>query len=99
MGDAMSTFLASTIFGGSIVVTLLLICLAVLLYILPVVIAWKRQHPHFLWILLLDLFLGWTTIGWLVALFWSFLDVVDKDTGIKITLQSRTKKPETKADE
>lgn len=47
--------------------------LAVLLgfYFLPTIIAVMRGHRQTVPILLLNLFLGWTLIGWVVALVWS----------------------------
>jgi hypothetical protein len=47
-----------------------LICL--ILYFLPALIALLRSHQNFVPILLLNLFLGWTVLGWIVALVWSF---------------------------
>jgi hypothetical protein len=43
-----------------------------LLYFLPTVIAANRGH-HVTGILLLNLFLGWTGIGWIVMLLWALL--------------------------
>jgi hypothetical protein len=42
-----------------------------LLYFLPTVIALSRGHLSALAIFLLDLFLGWTVLGWLIAFIWS----------------------------
>ncbi|MBA1217275.1 superinfection immunity protein [Pseudomonas fulva] len=44
---------------------------AALIYFTPAVIAWIRRHPNRVSIFLLNLMLGWTFIGWLVALIWS----------------------------
>lgn len=44
-----------------------LICL----YFLPWIVAHNRQHPAVDGILILDLFLGWTVIGWVIALAWA----------------------------
>ena len=41
------------------------------LFVIPILIA--RKKKHFLAILLLDIFLGWTGIGWLAALIWAIL--------------------------
>ena len=38
----------------------------------PAVIAAMRGHPNAAPIFLVVLFFGWTTIGWLIALVWSF---------------------------
>jgi hypothetical protein len=45
------------------------ICLA--FYLLPSIIAKHRSHLNFIPILLLNLFLGWSVIGWIAALIWS----------------------------
>ena len=41
------------------------------LYFLPSIIALARQKRDLLSIVLLNLFLGWTAIGWIVALIWA----------------------------
>ncbi len=40
-------------------------------YLLPGIFASARGHPHRLFIWLVTLFLGWTGIGWLVAMIWA----------------------------
>lgn len=47
--------------------------LAVLLvlYLIPSVIAYRRWHRNFKPIFVLNIFLGWTFLGWLVCLVWS----------------------------
>jgi ABC-type transport system involved in cytochrome c biogenesis permease component len=40
-------------------------------YFLPAFIAFLRAHQQATPILLLNLFLGWTVIGWVCALVWS----------------------------
>jgi hypothetical protein len=49
----------------------LILIFLVALYFLPTIIAAFREHSQFLPILLLDVFLGWTLVGWVVALVWS----------------------------
>jgi hypothetical protein len=44
-------------------------------YFLPAIIAFGRQHQHRVPILLTNLFLGWTLIGWVAALVWSAMPV------------------------
>lgn len=46
-----------------------LVFLAVLLYFLPAIIAHNKRD--FTAILLVNLFFGWTVIGWIVALIWA----------------------------
>jgi RsiW-degrading membrane proteinase PrsW (M82 family) len=48
--------------------TLLIIVLAILLYFLPYFIARYRHHHNTNSILVLNLFLGWSLIGWVIAL-------------------------------
>lgn len=44
-----------------------------LFYILPGAIATTRKHPNSMAIWLVNIFLGWSIIGWVVALVWSVL--------------------------
>lgn len=39
----------------------------ILLYFLPTIIAWGRHHQLGM-VAVIDIFLGWTVIGWVVAL-------------------------------
>jgi hypothetical protein len=44
---------------------------AFIFYIIPSIVAWKRQH-YYKWVIIaLNLFFGTTGIGWLVALVWA----------------------------
>jgi hypothetical protein len=40
-------------------------------YFLPSIIAGVRSHRNLAAILILNLFLGWTFIGWVVSLIWA----------------------------
>ncbi|HWZ77769.1 MAG TPA: superinfection immunity protein [Candidatus Sulfotelmatobacter sp.] len=42
-----------------------------LMYFLPAIIALARSKRDLLAIFLLNLFLGWSVIGWIVALVWA----------------------------
>ena len=44
------------------------------LHFLPTIIAAARHTQNFGWILLVNLLLSWTVIGWIVALIWSLCD-------------------------
>ena len=46
--------------------------LALLLMFLPTLIALIRGHDNTFAIFLTNLLLGWTVIGWIIALIWSF---------------------------
>lgn len=43
------------------------------LYFTPSFIAHFRKHPNLVGIFVLNLLLGWTLIGWIIALIWSLL--------------------------
>ena len=44
---------------------------AVLVYLAPSIIAQRYQHPRQPLILMLNVALGWTIIGWIAALVWA----------------------------
>jgi hypothetical protein len=48
-----------------------LLVLAAIAYFLPTVIALLRWRPNLMAIFALNLFLGWSIIGWVIALVWS----------------------------
>ena len=60
-GEAMNAFEA-----------LAILALALAWYLLPTLVAVIRKHHNAMAIFLLNLFLGWSVIGWVVALVWSF---------------------------
>ncbi len=45
-----------------------LTALLVAAYFLPTVIAFERQVPNRNWVLALNVFVGWTFAGWVIAL-------------------------------
>lgn len=53
------------------VLAFLMAVAAFIIYFAPTFVAAKRAHPNGTSIALLNIFLGWTFIGWLVALIWS----------------------------
>jgi Superinfection immunity protein len=48
------------------------------IYFLPTIVAMSRQHPAQVSILLLNLFLGWTLLGWVAALVWSAMPIKER---------------------
>jgi hypothetical protein len=50
----------------------LLFVLLVEVYLFSGVIAWARRHRNRAAIILLDILLGWTVIGWIAAMIWAF---------------------------
>lgn len=56
---------------GKFVVALFFLA-APALYLLPTIEAWLRKHSNLGSITLVNIFLGWSLIGWVVALVWAF---------------------------
>jgi len=51
----------------AILIFLVLVCL----YFVPTLYAWHKDNPDWESILLLNLFLGWTFVGWVIAVIWA----------------------------
>ncbi|MDR1939344.1 MAG: superinfection immunity protein [Clostridiales bacterium] len=45
---------------------------SIFVYFIPTVIALSRNHRNKVGVILLNIFLGWTFVGWIVSLVWSF---------------------------
>ena len=41
------------------------------IYMIPTLVAGYKGHQHCAGIAILNLFLGWTLVGWIVALIWA----------------------------
>ena len=63
MGDGM--------FGSTS--TILMLMAVIVIYILPTLIAFGREHPRRQDVLVLNLLLGWTLIGWVGVFLWASL--------------------------
>lgn len=57
--------------GGTLCI-LISIVAGLAFYFAPVLIALLRGHPNMAPIMVVNFFLGWTLIGWVVALTWAF---------------------------
>ena len=57
------------------------IILYALLYFIPWFVALGRGHNNTTSIFILTLFLGWSFVGWVVALVWSFTNNVHTEEG------------------
>ena len=57
----------------------LLCALVALLYFFPTFVAALREHQKAGAILVLNLFLGWTILGWIVALVWASTAIQQSD--------------------
>ncbi len=56
----------------------MLILLLVVLYFAPTAVSYSRGHNNAPAILILNLFLGWTVLGWILAAIWCSTDNVGK---------------------
>jgi len=66
--------------NGSVVGAWLLILAAgIAIYFLPALIALHRGHHQILAIFLLNLFLGWSFLGWIASLVWSATAIRHRD--------------------
>ena len=59
--------------GTSVVPGLILWGIGLCFYFLPTAIAMMREKRNRIPILALNLFLGWTLVGWVVALVWALM--------------------------
>jgi hypothetical protein len=48
---------------------IVLLAIGLLLYFLPTVIGWRKRNVTAIFVL--NLFLGWSVIGWIIALVWA----------------------------
>lgn len=49
----------------------LIVTFVVTFYFIPFSVARRHKHPQVLAIFMLNLFLGWTFLGWVVSLVWA----------------------------
>lgn len=57
----------------------ILFFIAVAIYFIPSDAAYRRKHNNFKAILVLNIFLGWTFLGWVLALIWAYTDNIKKE--------------------
>ena len=63
--------------GIALILLLFVFTVFVAVYVLPAIVASKRRHRHRKTILVINLLLGWTTIGWVVAMVWGLIGDVE----------------------
>ncbi|WP_448167679.1 superinfection immunity protein [Burkholderia ambifaria] len=56
---------------NGIVSALATIAVVFAIYFAPAITAYRREHPDYRAIATLNLCLGWTAIGWVIALVWA----------------------------
>jgi hypothetical protein len=64
-------------YGIGLILLLFVFTVFVGVYVLPAILASKRRHRHRRTILVINLLLGWTTIGWVVAMVWGLIGHVE----------------------
>ena len=60
--------------GLPLLLLILLGVFAFVIHFLPTFVAGSRHAENFWWIFLINLFFGWTLVGWVIALVWAFRD-------------------------
>ena len=60
----------------SIILGILALYVLLYIYFIPSVVATKRQHSNRLAINILNIFLGWTFLGWVIALIWACMNPI-----------------------
>lgn len=58
---------------NSLLLGLFLLTVCVIAYFVPAMVAWGKKHSSRIPILILNIFLGWTLIGWVAALVWALI--------------------------
>lgn len=64
-------------------VGMLLLFMGAFLYLVPALVAAYRSHPNLTAIGVLNVLLGWTFVGWVVALVWASTAVDNKRRAIR----------------
>jgi hypothetical protein len=64
----MNLLATSTASTGSAALSLLAFAATVVFYFVPTIVAWARRVPGKGSVTVVNVFLGWTVIGWIVAL-------------------------------
>lgn len=59
--------------------TFIIWCIGFVLYFFPAAIASHRKHKNAGAILMLNLFLGWSCLGWIISLVWASTSNVYED--------------------
>ena len=58
---------------------ILMVLAIVVIYMLPTLIAFGREHPRRQDVALVNILLGWTLIGWIAVFLWAALTHVESE--------------------
>lgn len=64
---------AASAFPGLILFVILAV-FTIAIYFLPTFVTWGSRHVNLTAIFVLNIFLGWTFLGWVLALVWACMD-------------------------
>jgi uncharacterized membrane protein len=56
----------------------IVLILVVIIYMLPTLIAFSREHPRRQELTVFNILLGWTLIGWIIIFLWAALGRVEE---------------------
>jgi len=59
---------------------IIVLIVVVILYMLPTLIAFSREHPRRGEVGVVNIFLGWTLIGWVAVFLWAALGPVEQQS-------------------
>ncbi len=71
MNDAYVLADATSAYGGLGIVLIFLWLVGIGVYFIPTIVAFRRDKSNKIPILVLNFFLGWSLIGWVVSLVWA----------------------------
>ena len=58
--------------------TILMLIAIVVIYLLPTIVAYGREHPRRQDLAVANILLGWTLIGWIAVFLWAALTHVEE---------------------
>ncbi len=58
--------------GIAVFLLVIVVIVGILVYFLPSLVAWQAHKRNMAAIFVLNLLAGWTVVGWVIALVWSF---------------------------
>jgi hypothetical protein len=78
----------SAVAASGVVQGLVVVMLCLFLYFLPSVISFKRHVRSRVQVLILNLVLGWSLLGWFIVLVWAFSPNVDQPSAPSLRPQA-----------
>jgi hypothetical protein len=88
MNYLLATYSNSTDTGQGLVgalIIFLMVCFCLVIWLIPALVASIRHHHNLGAIWCLTIFLGWTFIGWVIALVWAFTNAPVQSSPIVVS--------------